>query len=42
VRDDSDVADVSERRCTGHCKVPFGFRGLGRGNPEPRTFSRRG
>jgi hypothetical protein len=39
VGDDSDVADVTERRRAGHCKVPFGFRGLDRGKPGPRRFS---
>jgi hypothetical protein len=41
VRDDADVADVTERRCTGHCKVPFGFRELGRGNPGRGAIFRR-
>jgi hypothetical protein len=41
VGDDSDVADVAQGRCAGHCKVPFGFRGLDREYPEPRAIFRR-
>jgi hypothetical protein len=38
VGDDSDIADVAQGRCTGHCKLPLKFRGLDRGNPGPRSF----
>jgi hypothetical protein len=41
VRDDADVADVTKRRCTGHCKVPLRFRKLGAENAGGPAFSRR-